>query len=536
MKKNKKIIIAIAAIIVVIIIALVFTLVLKGKNGSIFNSKSKEIEEKITKMFENNKIKIEVNNAAYQEGYLVIEYDVTSKEGAEYFDECFDTTNGLDYYLERTILLNGEAVEETDQNMQFAERVSDTEAKVYDFIEIEESEIESNNKIEISIYDTSYMFTETEDDGYLDEEYDESIDGTDEGEYTEESEETFEEEYNEENYEEGEDEYDEELYEEVEGEYIEGTDEEETNTEEELLDETEDETEEYIEKIEEEDDDSDPTEEYTPEGTLLGKIALNLTKEEITKEVRSKELIDSAYEYEDISITKANLLETSFGKFLIIDSEIKNVTDEEVFNDLINVELNIQDENGNTITASKNSGYQIFLEDGTNWGKSDVETFSNGTLKYRTIISLNKQSKELNKIKIVPILPTYYEETEEEINAMSWNKIEDKTYEATSEYGGKIEITKIEEKDGNINFYYKDSGLITETDTFIIVRNVEKGDYVICDGRKITESGEKVITFKMDKEGTEEKDKYLDNIENLEFAVFEGTKVTKAGEGITIEL
>lgn len=532
MKKNKKIIIAIATVIVVIILALVFTLVLKGKDGSIFNSTNKKIEEKITKMFENDKIKIEVNNVAYQEGYLVIEYDVTSKEGAEYFDGCFDTTNGLDYYLERTVLLNGEEIEETDQSMQFAERVSDTEAKVYDFIEVEESEIESNTKIEINIYDTSYMFTEAEDDEYLDEEYDESIDGTDEGEYTEESEETFEEEYSEENYEE--DEYNEELYEEVEGEYIEGTDEEEeTNTEDELLDETE---EEFIEEIEEEEDYSDDTEEYTPEGTLLGKIAVNLTKEEITKEVSSKELIDSTYEYEDVSITKVNLLETSFGKFLIIDSEIKNVVDEDIFNNITNIELNIQDENGNTITASQNSEYQIFLEDGTNWGESDVDTFSNGILKYRTIVSLNKQSEELNKIKIVPILPTYYEETEEELNAMSWNKIEDKTYEATSEYGGKIEITKIEEKDGNINFYYKDSGLITEADTFIIVRNIEKGDYVTCDGRKITESGEKVITFIMDQEGTEEENKYLDNIENLEFAVFEGAKVTKAGEGITIEL
>ena len=532
MKKNKRIILVTTAIVIVIILALVFTLVLKGKNGSIFNSDKKGVEEKITKMLENDKIKIEVNNAAYQEGYLIIEYDVASKEGTEYFDECFDTTNGLEYYVERTILLNGEKIEETDQSMQFAERTSNTEAKVYDFIEVDENKIENNIKIEINVYDTSYTFTEAENDEYIDEEYDDELIDETEEEYIEDSEEILEEEYNDEDYEE---EYNEDLYEEVEGEYIEGTDEEEITTEDELIDESE---EDYsIEESSNEEDFEDYSdEEYTPEGALLGKITLNLTKEEITKDINSKEIITSAYEYEDISITAAKFLETGFGKFLIIDSEVKNVTDEDIFNDLINLELNIQDENGNTITASQNSGYKITLEDGTDWADSDVETFSNGILSQRTIVSLNKQNENLNKIKIVPIIPTYYEETEEELNSMNWNKIEDKTYEATSEYGGKIEITKIEEKDGKINFYYKDSGLITEVDTFIIVRNPEKGNYVTCDARKIIESGEKVITFKMDEEGINEEDKYLDNIENLEFSIFEGAKVTKAGEGITIEL
>lgn len=248
--------------------------------------------------------------------------------------------------------------------------------------------------------------------------------------------------------------------------------------------------------------------------------------------------MDSAYEHEDLSITKAKLIDTQVGKFIIIDSEIKNVTDADIFSEetsVTNMELNIQDENGNTINAGKQTGYSIILEDGTNWNDSEEETFSNAVLKFRTIVSLNKQKEEINKLKIVPIIAQYYEETEEELNAMNWNKVVDGTYEATSGYGTKIEITKIEEKDGNLNFYYKDSGLIVEADSFIIVRNVEKSDYVVGNSRRITESGEKVITFKMDDENTDEEYAYLNNLDNLEFAIFEGAQVMTLGEGTQIE-
>jgi len=539
MKKNKKIIIAIAAIVIIIVLALVLTQVLTKKDGGIFNFDKKGTEEKITKMVENDKIKVEVNRTSYEEGYLIVEYNITSKDGADYFDNCFDTTNGLDYYLERTISINGEKIKESDQSLQLAERVSDTEAKLYDFVEVSENEIKDNSKIEINVFDTSdiYEYDESE---YIEETQYEESDSEEESEYIEENEDEYIE------NEEEEEEYIEDGYEEVEGEYIEGTDEEieENETNEESDEETSDEetSDEEMEDEEIDDYDDEITEdiedEYESEGELLGKITLNVKKDEMTQDTNSTEIMDSTYEYEDMSITKAKLIETPIGKFIIIDSEVKNVTDADIFSEDIsvtNMELNIQDENGNTINASKQTGYSIILEDGTDWADSTEDTFSNGVLKFRTIVSLNKQKDEINKLKIVPIVTQYYEETEEELNAMNWNKVVDGKYEATSEYGAKIEITKIEEKDGNLNFYYKDSGLIVEADSFIIVRNVEKGDYVVGSGRKITESGEKVITFKMDDENTEEEFAYLNNIDNLEFAVFEGVKVIPVGEGTQIE-
>ena len=69
----------------------------------------------------------------------------------------------------------------------------------------------------------------------------------------------------------------------------------------------------YFEEIEDEEDFEDYSdEEYTPEGALLGKITLNLAKEEITKDINSKEIITSAYKYEDISITTAKFSKTCF--------------------------------------------------------------------------------------------------------------------------------------------------------------------------------------------------------------------------------
>ncbi len=528
MKKNKKIIIATAVIVLVIVVALILTLVLTKKDTGIFNTEKKGVEEKITKMVENDRIKVEVNNTSYAEGYLIVEYGITFKDESEYLDNCFDTTNGLDYYLERTISINGEKIKESDESLQLAERVSETEAKLYDFVEVSEDKIKDDPKIEIDIYDTPYIY---------EDEYSEETDYEEESSTEDETEEYIEDEIDEN------EEYVEGGYEEVEGEYIEGTDEEiaeeETNEEseetsnEEMTDEEIEETEEYEDEITE-----DIEDEYESEGELLGKITLNVTKDEMTKDTNSTEVIDSAYEHEDLSITKAKLINTQIGRFIIIDSEIKNVTDADIFSEEIsitNMELNIQDENGNTINASKQTGYSIILEDGTNWNDSEEETFSNAVLKFRTIVSLNKQKEEINKLKIVPIVAQYYEETEEELNAMKWNKVVDGKYEATSGYGTKVEITKIEEKDGNLNFYYKDSGLIVEADSFIIVRNVEKGDYVVGNSRRITESGEKVITFKMDDENTDEEYAYLNNIDNLEFAIFEGAKVITIGEGTQIE-
>lgn len=526
MKKNKKIIIAVIVAIVVITLITVLTLVLTGKTENIFNTEKKETEEKITKMLENDYAKIEVNHTSYEEGYLIIEYDITSKVGSEYFDKCSDNIDGLGYYLERTVILNGEELEDTDNSMQFAERVSETEAKVYDFIEVEENNIKSDTKIEIKIYDTDDIYTEVEDNiNYTDdtEEYDETIDEAEDLEENNETDEEITDEVNEDNYEE------------VEGEYIEGTD-EDIIDEETIEDISEEDISAEEEKYNEDEYEDEIVNDY--EGLLLGKITLNITKDEITKETSKTEIPNSSYEYEDLKITKTDLIETDCGKFLIIASEIKNVTEEDIFGedaDITNIELNLQDETGNTITASKESGYQIILEDGTDWVDSDAETFSNATLKFKTIVSLNNQ-EEINKLKILPILPQYYETTEEELNSKNWNKIADEKYEATSDYGCNVTITKIEQKDGNINFYYEATGLITEAENFIIVRNTQKGDYTICNNRRITTSGERIMIFEMDDPETDEEFKYLDNIENLEFAIFEGIKVATIGEGITIEL
>ena len=510
MKKKKQIIIACTVVIAIIIISLILALVYKGKTGKLPFEQKEEI--KIVKMIENDSLKVTLSDVATAENYIIIEYDVDLKNNQA--DEYSDYINGLEYSLERIVKLDGKKISQNDEDtQQIAYKVSDNQVKIYDVIET--NKIADTYKLEVDIYDTNLLLVDNDDEEQDTLEYDNT---TDESEDILDSEE---------------DETDE----------IEDTEDMEDNYEEVTID-----SEEYF-ASQEDTDDNESEELVTPYADVsiedMDEDELDINDDDEKVGTLRVELKKSDTDQKaKVKTKKIKIIETDTAKIVIVDTEQKNVT-EEIFEEEMktpeNFEINVQDENGNTIKTCKKTSVKIYNENGQEWngfgGESEEEELNNGTVKIKTIIGLVGDNKNLKNIKLQPLFYQYITgESEEDLNNKTWYEIKDGTYTNTNKYDGTIEVSKVEIENNIVKFYFDQKGLIPSMEAIIIIRNKdsETGDYIVPRKLYEAEDGKYVAEFKFG--DIKYEDTLISNGEDAEFAIFENKNLEKIGEEIILGL
>lgn len=510
MKKKKKIIIACTVVIAIIIISLILALVYKGKTGKLPFEKKEEI--KIVKMIENDSLKVVLSDVATAENYIIIEYDVDLKNNQA--DEYSDYINGLEYSLERIVKLDGKTISQNDEDtQQIAYKVSDNQLKIYDVIET--NKIADTYKLEVDIYDTNLILVDN----------DEEQDALEYDNTTDESEEIVDTEDTEDNYEEVT--IDSE-------EYFASQEDQDDNESEELVTPYADVS---IEDMDEDELDINDGDEK------VGTLRVELKKSDTDQKAKIKTKNEEKTQ-DDITTKVNKIIETDTAKIVIVDTEQKNIT-EEIFEEEMktpeNFEINVQDENGNTIKTCKKTSVKIYNEKGQEWngygGESDEEELNNGTVKIQTIIGLLGDNKNLKNIKLQPLFYQYITgESEEELNNKTWYEIKDGTYTNTNKYDGTVDISKVEIENNIVKFYFDQKGLIPSMEAIIIIRNKdsETGDYIVPRKLYEAEDGKYVAEFKIG--DIKYEDTLISNVEDAEFSIFENKNLEKIGEEIILGL
>ena len=525
MKKKKQIIIACTVVIAIIIISLILALVYKGKTGKLPFEQKEEI--KIVKMIENDSLKVTLSDVATAENYIIIEYDVDLKNNQA--DEYSDYINGLEYSLERIVKLDGKKISQNDEDtQQIAYKVSDSQVKIYDVIET--NKIADTYKLEVDIYDTNLLLVDNDDEEQDTLEYDNTTDESEdildsEEDETDEIEDTEDTEDMEDNYEEVT--IDSE-------EYFASQEDTDDNESEELVTP-------YADVSIEDMDEDEP--DINDDDEKVGTLRVELKKSDTDQKAKVKTKNEETTQ-DDITTKVSKIIETDTAKIVIVDTEQKNIT-EEIFEEEMktpeNFEINVQDENGNTIKTCKKTSVKIYNEKGQEWngygGESDEEELNNGTVKIKTIIGLVGDNKNIKNIKLQPLFYQYITgESEEDLNNKTWYEIKDGTYTNTNKYDGTIEVSKVETENNIVKFYFDQKGLIPSMEAIIIIRNKdsETGDYIVPRKLYEAEDGKYVAEFKFG--DIKYEDTLISNVEDAEFAIFENKNLEKIGEEIILGL
>lgn len=148
--KNKKVIFIVLAILIIIAI-LVAVIVKKNTN----NGEKKETEN--IESFETQDMKLSVGKVATAGKYLIVEYEVDMKnvEDTEFGDET-DYIDGFEYRLQREIKIDGKKkLDVNDVNEQISYKKSDTQARIYDVVDVSDVNINDNYNLEVNFFDFS---------------------------------------------------------------------------------------------------------------------------------------------------------------------------------------------------------------------------------------------------------------------------------------------------------------------------------------------------------------------------------------------
>lgn len=493
MGKNKKIIIA--GIIVAIVIILCIGLVCTRKEK--MNNQEMHIKETV-ETIENENMKVTLSDVATVEKYIIIEYDVELKNNIE--NTYNDYINGIDYILERDVKIDRKIISTINlETEQLARKISENQIKVYDVIETDK--ISDIYKLEVDIYDSNNIIKEEFEKIEETSEYDENIEEINENE-TEDLEDN---------------------YEEV------------TIDSEEYFS-----SQEYTEEKEYDDiviEDLDESRNYEEK---LGTLQIELKKQDTETKANIIKL-NKEIKAENITTEIKEIIETNTAKIIIADTEQKNITEKMVEKELKNpedFEINIQDENGNTIDTSKKSSVKIYNENGEEWygyGEESATTLGEGTAKIKTIIGIfNKE------IKIINLQPIFYRyitnEENENLNNKTWYEIKDGVYINTNKVEGTIEVFKIKNENNFTQIYFNKKGLIPSMDSVIIMRNKENEDNQYIVPRRIYKIDENEYIAEFQIGEIEYEDSVIHNIEDAEFSIIEHEDLEKTGEKIMLEI
>lgn len=550
-KNNKKIIIAISIIIIIVLAIVTGTVLLKNKKSvtELTKEKKEDYSVKLTNKFtENESVQISIENIAYADKYLIIDYTVKAKNEEEpFFIENYAKKNEFGFYMDRTVKIDGELVKlKDDYSDQISYKISDTEAKVYDILEVEELPEKFNLEVKFLENDfTTTQDTDAENDEEIyeeledNDEVDDELEDNDFEEYEDNSEEREsllteeDEEIKDEDIEEWEDEEieddEEELSEEVEG-YYDGTEETEEN-----------------EKAEE----TEETDDIEVTNKAIGTITTKANKEELIKDVLTTNY-DEKYEENNILIENQKILKTSFKTFIITETTIKEVRYQDIQSNLLGdpllYKIDIEDEEGNTININQVQQVTITDEEETKLNDLEIddENIPNNLIaKIKTISILGDEAKET--IKLQPYYYSYDFQNDDIETAMQhkeWFKIEDDEYTETNSYDGEITIEKVEEKDNQILFYYTKKGFMPDVESTVLLKNSTKEFNVFYPDiikLKGINSEENIVGYNIENNTsysyTEDfDDDNLGNIKDLEFTLLEGLEIEKIGEGFILDI
>ena len=551
MKKNKKIIIATIIIVVILVITLVAVLIYKGNTGKL---PFVETKEEIVKMVENDNLKVTINDVATTKDYMIIEYGIEGKIENEF-------ENASEYKLKREVKVNGKTIaSDTDGMEQMVYKESDKKIKLYDLINISDKDIPEDYKLEIDAYDWDRSIREQlknveinsdQDTNNELENNDEEIE-TDEEETQEDDTENVEEEATGEEEPEEVDANMDEVQETTED--IENTETDDEDTQDDETD-MESDDENSIEIKAPETDNTTTNEVETPfQGySKIGTLREELSKTETTSNATTNTKVDKT-ETEDTTTTVKQIIKTKSTKFIVVETEMKNVSSEKMEQDETyypqNLSINVQDANGNSINTSQLQDIQMYDKNGKNWDgpelvgddeDGEVTTIEDGTAKIKTVIGLIGENKDLSKIKIQPYFyRTSGDESEQNINNKKWYNIEDKEYSNTNRYSATINVTGIDTDENTIKIHFTKEGFIPEEEPMIIAKNTSKAfNYSTPD--EITDDGDGKYTAEFaltgDEELMEDEDFILlDKIENTQFAIFEDREERIVGSAISLDI
>lgn len=427
--KNKKIIFIVLAIL--IIIAILVTVIVKKANVG------EEKETENIKSFETEKMNLMLKDVATVGKYLIAEYEinVNDSDEAEFNDEV-SYMDGLEYKVQRELRIDGKKILDiTDENEQIAYKISDTQARIYDVVDISKITLNENYNLEVDFFDFS---SSTIDEVEIDEE----------------------------------DNNDDKLYVNQIG----------------------------LEKV--------------------GEIKLTLNKAETDKEATLTENTN-IYEQENISMKIDCEIEMNSAKFLICDTEFKIMSSDYSTNEF---NINVQDENGNTLDINKSQN--IALEN-----KDDFSI-----LKLNTILAFIGENKDLKKVRLQP-----YTYNVNESGDKKWYSIENQSYTASNSNNGIVKITKISTEESSVNFYFTRSGFIPSEDPIILVRNSKnQTEYIKPDELEKIATNQYMAKFYVVSVDDEEIEEFetisLIGTEKAEFTILENNLVTLYGDGNIIDI
>lgn len=554
MKKNKKIIIATIIIVVILVITLVAVLIYKGNTGKL---PFVETKEEIVKMVENDNLKVTINDVATTKDYMIIEYEIEGKIENEF-------ENASEYKLKREVKVNGKTIaSDTDGMEQMVYKESDKKIKLYDLINISDKDIPEDYKLEIDAYDWDRSIREQLKNVEInsDQDTNNELENNDEEEIQTDEEEIQEDDTETENVEEeatGEEEPEEvdanmnEVQETTED--IENTETDDEDTQDDETD-IESDDENSVEIKAPETDNTTTNEVETPfQGySKIGTLREELSKTETTSNATTNTKVDKT-ETEDTTTTVKQIIKTKSAKFIVVETEMKNVSSEKMEQDETyypqNLSINVQDANGNSINVNKLQDVQMYDKNGKNWDghelvgddeDGEVTTIEEGTAKIKTVIGLIGENKDLSKIKIQQYFyRTSGDESEQNINNKKWYNIEDKEYSNTNRYSATINVTGIDTDENTIKIHFTKEGFIPEEEPMIIAKNTSKAfNYSTPD--EITDDGDGKYTAEFaltgDEELMEDEDFILlDKIENTQFAIFEDREERIVGSAISLDI
>ena len=442
---KKHIIIIIAAIL--LIIAIIVGIVALNKKGKIIklkedNSFKLDFTDKVV---EDDYQKVAVKDIAVAENYFFIKYDIDIKEkGKKLLDAEISNDETFSYTLNRIITINGEEIDKTNgESYQIAQKIDEDTLSVYDIVKVDS--IPDKFNIDIDFIKTN------------------------EGEYVTQAER--------------------EMEKSVYQEHMETTQIDEWNYQED----------------DEEDDESleitalDPNEtpipvdmtevDHTVEIELAGTKTFRGTKQEASQNVEVKYL-NGELNATNLVVKPNFIVTTPYDRFLVVSSTIDNIsqaTDNDLDPDLFKID--VQDKEKNTKIVKYSQNYNL-----VDTGRLDSENDEILKAEITSIISLGKDTQS-GSLYLQPFFfKMLYEEDDQEamLNRLTWYPLENKEYSEENEFGGKVLVKSVEEKDDQIYFEIERKGFVPLMDRLIVIRNPENtlgfcvATEAIVDGDKLT--------------------------------------------------
>ena len=213
----------------------------------------------------------------------------------------------------------------------------------------------------------------------------------------------------------------------------------------------------------------------------------------------------------------------------------------------------IDEENWNNVKDSDSMSSEQIIE---KYGKN--ENLESKVVKiqrdYTIKIGSNKENEDVQKIKLLPVQKTFIDDRSNEemeyYNNAKWYKLENKSYKATSELGGTLEISSIDITDEEITFNYNIQGLIGEEALILMRQNNGEFNYFYpekTETKGLSSTENKMTFFRKNNNAigtTSEKidisdtSNILDDISKDEFTMLFGKKngTSFIGDGIELDI